>query len=114
MLLLLVGRDGDGANIILCMAIVPKESCEHYVWFLLNCIKSGVSFHQKVVMVDRSTSILSAENELKRVGILIKLRFCTIHIVHNCRHQFKVPTNDNIFDNMIFQLQASKTMSDYK
>ena len=29
--LLLVGRDGDGTNMIVCMAIVPKESCEHYV-----------------------------------------------------------------------------------
>ena len=59
--LLLVGRDGDGANMILCMAIVPKESCDNYVWFILNCIKSGVRFHQKVVMVDRSSAILSAD-----------------------------------------------------
>ena len=113
-LLLLVGRDGDGANIILCVAIVPKESCEHYVWFILNCMKSGVKFHGKVVMVDRSKAILSAEHELMRIGILINLRFCTIHIVRNCRHQFKVPTNDNDLDNIIFKLQASKTVSDYE
>ena len=111
--LILVARDGNGSNLMVCFAVVPKESKEHYVWFLLNCAEAGVSFSENVIFVDRSSSILGAEIELRFKGFILHLRFCTIHIIRNCRHQFKISINDCLFENLIYKLQGSLTFDDY-
>ncbi len=40
--LVLEGADGDGKNVILALALAPKENRANYNWFLGQCLQAGL------------------------------------------------------------------------
>ncbi|EGZ18125.1 hypothetical protein PHYSODRAFT_435606, partial [Phytophthora sojae] len=83
--LVVVGRDGNMANVLLGIAVCASESEDDCVWFLRCCERSGVPLRKLTIFSDRGTGILAAFHTLGYKNV----RFCTRHILQNINKMFK-------------------------
>jgi hypothetical protein len=51
-LIQLIRKAGNQRSIPQASALVPKEDTNNYMWFLCNCIKSGIDFDKAVIFSD--------------------------------------------------------------
>nr|CCA25834.1 conserved hypothetical protein [Albugo laibachii Nc14] len=107
-MLILVGRTGNGSNIILAVGICDGESESNCDWFLRHCILAGVEIEEKPIFCDRGRGLNAALNNLNDAVV----RYCTRHIIGNIKHKFR----QNIFQAVeakICGLQSSKTENEF-
>ena len=107
-------RDGNGETLLLACAIVHVENASNWHWFLQLCVKSGVSFKDNVVFMDRDKGSQAAVAALIRSGTVMHPRFCTEHIIRNIIAAFKISTADKQFPTLIRNLQGASTMAEHE
>ncbi len=97
-------------NITIAVAIVPIENQEQYFWFLRNCMDAGVRFADFSLFADRG-KITNAVRGFRRIGYVIPLKHCTVHLVRNVHSSFghKGP----LLDNAVWKIQGAKTSNAY-
>lgn len=85
-LFVLEGSDGDGKNVILAVALAPKENGENYDWFVGNCKLSGLGGwlgrQGQAVITDRHKGIPAAVSTYLPNCMQIN---CMRHIIINMR-----------------------------
>ncbi|DAZ98063.1 TPA: hypothetical protein N0F65_001938 [Lagenidium giganteum] len=58
--LCLVGRDGDFHNVVLAVAVAPRESKDNYAWFLRHIEVAGYPLQHTPLFCDRHTGLVAA------------------------------------------------------
>ncbi|DAZ93135.1 TPA: hypothetical protein N0F65_009711 [Lagenidium giganteum] len=58
--LCLGGRDGDFHNVVLAVAVVPRESQDNYAWFLRHIEVAGYPLQHTPLFCDRHTGLVAA------------------------------------------------------
>ncbi|OQR85995.1 hypothetical protein ACHHYP_11107 [Achlya hypogyna] len=109
--LLLVGRDGNFANVTIAVALADSETKANYtkanyVWFFCNCIEAGVKLDVPI-MGDRADALLTSALELS-LGLL----HCGKHIERNCNKEHR--TFMAAHGTLVWKLQGSETEAAYK
>jgi hypothetical protein len=59
------------------------------MWFLCNCIKSGIDFDIAVIFSDQGHQ-MNAQRQLEEAGIFLSIKNCSCHIYRNVIHQCKI------------------------
>jgi hypothetical protein len=106
-ILTLISRDGNGNNITAALAVVHSENKSNIMWFFRQCVLSGIRFNQVPVFCDRGKIIESADSLYAEDGLVLNLKFCTIHIIRNIKKEFKL--NGRAFENAIWNIQGAST-----
>jgi hypothetical protein len=104
-LFVLEGSDGDGKNVILAVALAPKESEENYDWFVGNCKASGLGEWLdrpgQAMITDRHKGIPGAVSTYLPKCTQIN---CMRHMINNMR------TKCGVFnDAEVWKLRDSQT-----
>ncbi|OQR85824.1 hypothetical protein ACHHYP_11323 [Achlya hypogyna] len=81
--LLMVGRDGNFANVTIAVALVNSKTKASYVWFFRNCIEGGVKLDVPI-MGDRAEALPTSVLEL-----FLDLLHYGKHIERNCNKEHK-------------------------
>ncbi len=105
--LLLIGRDGNFANVTLAVALVNKENKDNYKWFFGHCAAAGIKLDVPV-FGDRAEALLAGA---KASGI--QLVHCTIHIMRNLYDNFKGHFTKK-HEELVWTLQGSVTEELFK
>ncbi|OQR92008.1 hypothetical protein ACHHYP_04140 [Achlya hypogyna] len=106
--LTLVQKDGNGQNVVVAMAIVPKESVDNYFWFFQNCTCAGITVNP--LFVDQTKAVV-AGRALSATNIPVVLKFCCLHIIQAVKAHFDF--SGPSFEEQIWNLQASTTRNVY-
>ncbi len=104
LLLLFVGRDGNGKNLTIGVALVPSESADNFCWFFEKLREAGIPMHWPIIC-DRAPGLIAT------VALLsLRLFHCSVHIYRNAVSAgFKTCHKD-----LFYELQGALTEDAYK
>ncbi|TMW61919.1 hypothetical protein Poli38472_010982 [Pythium oligandrum] len=105
-------RDGNNQNVTLATAIVNSENEENVLWFLETCDEAGIVLPGRAVFCDRGKILGAVKKLWKDKGLLVALRFCTVHLLRNLNTMFKL--RNTAFQNDVWKFQATTTAREYK
>ncbi|KDO32671.1 hypothetical protein SPRG_19415 [Saprolegnia parasitica CBS 223.65] len=106
--LTLVQKDGNGQNVVVAFAILPKESVDNYFWFFANCTTAGITVNP--LFVDQKKAVV-AGRALSATNIPVVLKFCCLHIIQSVKAHFDF--SGPSFEEQIWNLQASTSRTMY-
>ncbi|OQR85671.1 hypothetical protein THRCLA_10656 [Thraustotheca clavata] len=106
--LTLLQKDGNGQNVVVAMAIIPKESVDNYYWFFQNCSCAGITINP--LFIDQSKA-LTIGRALSATNIPVVLKFCCLHIIQAVKAHFDL--SGPSFEEQIWNLQASTSRAMY-
>lgn len=108
--LTLLGKDGDGHNVLAAIAFVHMETRDNFAWFYADCVASGIDLEHKALFTDRGKQ-LEAQTLLATLGIQVNIKFCSLHIEFNTIDRFKsVDPDITAVGPYIYSLQVSPTL----
>lgn len=106
-LILIVAKLGNGAQLHLGLAHVPVESGLHMVWIILLLIRGGLDVSSVPIFSDRG-NLLAASRILSRDhGIILSLKFCLEHLIRNVVSRFTLCKLDS---ELVRSMQSSPTI----
>nr|CCA25733.1 AlNc14C317G10548 [Albugo laibachii Nc14] len=107
-MLILLGRTGNGSNIVLAVGICDGESESNCDCFLRQYLLAGVKVEGTPTFCDRSRGLNAALSSINDAVV----RNFTRHIIGNIKHKFR----QSIFQAVevkIYDLQSAKTEKEF-
>jgi hypothetical protein len=97
--------------VLLASGFVPSETVDNFTWFFLNIKTGGFNLVDYAVFSDCGKQ-MGPQRQLAKFGCdWLKIKNCTIHIAKKVCSKFCA--NNIVLQNLIFQLQATKSVSNY-
>ena len=79
-ILSIIGRDGNGQNVMLATAFVNVENKDKISWFFIHCINAGINLVNVAIMCNHGKIQDAAKQVFLITSISLQNRFCTLPI----------------------------------